>query len=275
MREALAAHGSAVSRILVAGKDSKTLAGVVRMAETRGVAVEEATPRQLDQLTRQGRHQGVVAMVPPLHVRSLHELLEELEAADAPQAEPAEATVDTSHEAAETETDADDDGEARPAFRPRVARALGSRRTIVALDEIEDPQNFGAIVRTAVALGAFCVLWPEHHSAPLSPAMVRASAGAVEHARLVRVPGLPEALKTLREQAFLAVGLDANGAQNAGEVDYPDRSIIVVGAEGKGLRRSVKSACDSLVRLPMNGPIASLNASVAAALALYEVVRPR
>ena len=232
VREALAAYGARVARVLVVAADSRTNAGIVSMAEARGVKVVRVDAGQLDRRTKQGRHQGVLAEVPPLRVLDYAQLAAELEG----------------HE-------------------PRV---------IVALDEIEDPQNFGAIVRTAVALGAYAVLWPEHHSAPLSPAMVRASAGAVEHARLVRVPQLAEALGALHdEHAFEIVGLDANGDHELGTRTYPDRIVLVVGAEGKGLRKGVKRACNGLMRLPMAGPIASLNASVAAALALYGVLSAR
>lgn len=220
--------------VFVVDTESKTSAGIVSMARARGVRVTRVSSIELDRRTKQGRHQGVLAAVPPLRVLDYKALSAELEAPG-----------------------------------PRV---------VLALDEIEDPQNFGAIVRTAVALGAFAVLWPEHHSAPLSPSMVRASAGAVEHARLVRVPQLAEALSSLHsEHAFEIVGLDANGDHELDSREqpreYPERVCLVVGAEGKGLRKSVKKVCDSLMRLPMRGPIASLNASVAAALALHGVLR--
>ena len=138
---------------------------------------------------------------------------------------------------------------------------------VVALDELEDPQNFGAIVRSAVAMGATAVLWPEHHSAPLSPATFRASAGAIEHATLCRVTNLAEALTKLAEAPATIVGLDA--------IDLTGPVVLVVGAEGKGLRRGVKKVCSVLARLPMHGPVSSLNASVSAAIALYEARRQR
>jgi 23S rRNA (guanosine2251-2'-O)-methyltransferase len=152
---------------------------------------------------------------------------------------------------------------------------LGPKTLLVALDELQDPQNFGAVVRSSVALGASGVLWPEHRSAPLSMATFRASAGAVEHATLCRVGSLPDALTKLRGSGLTAVGLDAQGKDLLGAIDLTGPLVLVVGAEGKGLRRTVKSACDHLARLPMGGPIASLNASVAAAIALYETARQR
>ena len=146
---------------------------------------------------------------------------------------------------------------------------------VVALDEVQDPQNFGAVIRSAVAMGATGVLWPEHRSAPLSPATFRASAGAVEHARLCRVGALPGALETMRALGIAVVGLDMAGEVTIDRVDLARPVAIVVGAEGKGLRKTVKHACDALARLPMPGPIASLNASVAVAIALYKAVRQR
>jgi 23S rRNA (guanosine2251-2'-O)-methyltransferase len=146
---------------------------------------------------------------------------------------------------------------------------------VIALDELTDPHNFGAIVRSAVALGATGVVWPEDKSAPLSPAMARASAGAVEHARLCRVSSLPRALTELAEGGLSVIGLDASAEKELSAIDLSAPVCLVVGSEGKGLRHATKRACTGLAKLPMRGPIASLNASVAAAIALYEVVRQR
>jgi 23S rRNA (guanosine2251-2'-O)-methyltransferase len=151
---------------------------------------------------------------------------------------------------------------------------LDERTLLVALDEVQDPQNFGAVVRSAVAMGATAIVWPEHRSAPLSPAAFRASAGAVEHATLCRVTSLGSAIDAFKHRGITVVGLDMAGDPiDAADLTRP--IAFVVGAEGKGLRRTVKRACDAQVRLPMPGPIASLNASVAVAIALYEAVRQR
>jgi 23S rRNA (guanosine2251-2'-O)-methyltransferase len=153
--------------------------------------------------------------------------------------------------------------------------AIGPASLLVALDGVMDPQNFGAVIRSAVALGASAILWPEHASAPLTPATFRASAGAIEHAVLCRVPSLPEALDALTARAVTAVALDAQGPVTLGELDLRGPVAIVIGAEDKGTRRPVRRACRHTARLPMAGPIASLNASVASAIALYEVLRQR
>lgn len=156
-----------------------------------------------------------------------------------------------------------------------VIADLATSPVLVALDEIEDPQNFGAVIRSAVALGARAVIWPEHHSAPLSPATFRASAGAVEHAKLCRVSALGSALERLHAAGVRSIGLDANADQNIADVDASGPLVLVVGAEGKGLRKPIKRACTALARLPMSGAIDSLNASVAAAIALYDLLRRR
>lgn len=167
------------------------------------------------------------------------------------------------------------------AFAPELAvtrlhdLVLGERALLVALDELQDPQNFGAIVRSSVAMGATAVVWPEHSSAPLSPSTFRASAGAVEHATLCRVSSLPHALEELGQRGVTAVGLDMGGEVTIDRVDLAQPVVLVAGAEGKGLRKSVKRACAAVARLPMPGPVGSLNASVAVAIALYEAVRQR
>jgi 23S rRNA (guanosine2251-2'-O)-methyltransferase len=150
---------------------------------------------------------------------------------------------------------------------------LGPATLGIALDELEDPQNFGAIIRSTVALGGDFVLWPEHHAAPLSMATVRASAGAIEHARLCRVPKLPAALNDLRKRGVMVVGLDMSGDRMLADCTLTGPTVLVIGAEGKGLRRPVKDACDVVAKLPMTASIASLNASVAAGISLYEVGR--
>jgi 23S rRNA (guanosine2251-2'-O)-methyltransferase len=156
-----------------------------------------------------------------------------------------------------------------------LAKDLPKDAVIIALDEIEDPQNFGAVIRSAVALGATSVLWPEHHAAPLSPATFRASAGAVEHARLCRVSALPSALDRLQAAGATIVGLDANGEKDIRDVEADGPVVLVIGAEGKGLRKPVKRACTELARLPMTGVLDSLNASVAGGIAVYEMIRRR
>lgn len=145
----------------------------------------------------------------------------------------------------------------------------------VALDRIVDPQNFGAIVRSSVALGRAPVLWPEAASAPLSPAMFRASAGAIEHATLCRVRSLPEALQRAQEKGFTVVGLDGQAEQTLGDIDLRGPTLIVLGSEAEGMGRAVRKACTHVARLSQDPILDSLNASVAIAIALYEAQRQR
>ncbi|QQR89718.1 MAG: 23S rRNA (guanosine(2251)-2'-O)-methyltransferase RlmB [Myxococcales bacterium] len=143
----------------------------------------------------------------------------------------------------------------------------------IALDELTDPHNFGAIVRTAVCLGLDGMIIPRHRAAPVSGAVVRAAAGATEHARIARVTNLGKALCLLRENyGFEIVGLDAASDVQINSINSTrNGQVLVVGSEGKGLRRLVREACDVLVRIDMAGPVASLNASVAAAIAMYQL----
>jgi 23S rRNA (guanosine2251-2'-O)-methyltransferase len=147
---------------------------------------------------------------------------------------------------------------------------LPERALLVALDEITDPHNFGAIVRSAVALGAHGIITLKHRAAPVTPVVVRASAGATEHARIARVANLAHTLDALQERDYEVLGLAAEADTDLHGV-RASRSgrVLVVGSEGRGLRRLVREHCTQLVRIPMAGPIASLNASVAAAIALY------
>ena len=156
-----------------------------------------------------------------------------------------------------------------------VADARKPGALVVILDGVTDPQNFGAVIRSAVALGATGIAWAEHGAAPLSPATFRASAGAIEHARLYRTRGTLDTVRALGDVGVTTIALDAGGPSELAALDVDGPVALVVGAEDKGPRPAVRKACSHLARLPMRGPIDSLNASVAGALAVYEVVRKR
>jgi 23S rRNA (guanosine2251-2'-O)-methyltransferase len=144
---------------------------------------------------------------------------------------------------------------------------------LLVLDGVTDPQNFGAAIRSAVALGSGAVLWAEHHSAPLTPATFRASAGAVEHARLLRTTSVRTAIGRLHEVGVSTVLLDAGATTPLEQLDLSGRTAVVIGAEDLGVSRAVRRACLHQAHLAMSGAVGSLNASVAAAVALYEVRR--
>jgi 23S rRNA (guanosine2251-2'-O)-methyltransferase len=155
------------------------------------------------------------------------------------------------------------------------ARARSDAPLLVALDEVTDPHNFGAIVRSAVALGAHGVITLKDRAAPVTATVVRASAGATEHAAIARVTNLSRALERLRDEGFTAVGLAGEAAVSLRDLDLRGALVLVVGSEGSGLRRLVRERCDHLARIDLAGPVTSLNASVAAGVALYEAVRQR
>lgn len=147
---------------------------------------------------------------------------------------------------------------------------------LVALDQITDPHNFGAILRSAVAFGADGVLTLKHRAAPISAATVRASAGATEQARIARITNLARTLVELQKRGLQTVGLTAEAERTLEDLPYPIAGrVLVIGSEGSGLRRLVAERCEVHARLPLHGPMASLNASVAAGIALYLSARSR
>lgn len=155
--------------------------------------------------------------------------------------------------------------------------AVASERSalLVVLDHIQDPQNFGAILRTAESAGVRSVVVPKRNAAPLTPAVVRASAGAAEHIAIVRVANVAQTLERLKEADFWVVGASSESERTIPytSYDFRGRNAVVVGSEGSGLSRLVAERCDALVHIPMRGRVASLNASVAAGVVLYEAVR--
>lgn len=145
---------------------------------------------------------------------------------------------------------------------------------ILVLDEIEDPHNLGALLRTADAAGVHGVIIPKRRSVSLTGIVAKTSAGAVEHVLVARVSNLVQTLKELQEAGCWVAGADADGA-DVFATDLTGPRVLVIGGEGKGLGRLVKETCDQMVSLPMLGAITSLNASVAGSILLYEILRQR
>jgi len=146
---------------------------------------------------------------------------------------------------------------------------------LLILDEIEDPHNLGALVRTAECAGVHGVVFPKHHAASVTTTVVKTSAGATEHMAMAEVTNIVNILEQLKEDHYWVVGLDATGDRLYTQVDYETPVALVVGNEGKGIRRLVREHCDHLVKIPLFGAIPSLNASVAGALVMFEVARQR
>jgi 23S rRNA (guanosine2251-2'-O)-methyltransferase len=146
---------------------------------------------------------------------------------------------------------------------------------VLALDSLEDPQNFGSLLRTAEASGVHGVVYPVRRQAPLSAAAVKASAGAVEHLLLVPVEDLAEALTDLHVRGLRIIGSDADASLTARQADLRGPLAIVVGSEGQGLGPAVRRRCDAIVRIPMRGHVGSLNAAVAGSILTYEASSQR
>jgi 23S rRNA (guanosine2251-2'-O)-methyltransferase len=155
----------------------------------------------------------------------------------------------------------------------RDARALSGRCVIVLLDQVSDPHNLGAVLRSAAAFGAFAVMLAEHGGAPVTGALAKAASGALEHVPLVKVVNLARALDRLKEAGFWICGLDESAAEPLAALDLGQRVALVLGGEGGGMRRLVREHCDYLARLPTLPAQPTLNVSNAAAIALYELAR--
>ncbi|MGA7654865.1 MAG: 23S rRNA (guanosine(2251)-2'-O)-methyltransferase RlmB [Terracidiphilus sp.] len=201
-----------------------------------GIRILEQPREQLTQLAGTAAHQGVVALVHPQEFLAIEDLF----AAPAPtNAQPSPA------------------------------------RLILALDGVEDPQNLGALLRVADGAGVDGVILTERRSAPLSPAAVKASAGAAEHLRIARVVNLVRALEDLKQRNIWVIGLDERGPQDYDRFDFTGNCVLVLGREGAGLHHLVRRTCDHLLRIPMAGGVSSLNVSAAGAVVLYEAFRQR
>jgi 23S rRNA (guanosine2251-2'-O)-methyltransferase len=153
---------------------------------------------------------------------------------------------------------------------------LGAEDAIVAaLDQIQDPHNLGAVCRSAEVAGAAGVVIPERRAASVTPAVCKASAGAVEHLPVARVRNLADWLADAKEGGAWIYGAAADAERSYTEVDWSGRAVLVLGSEGSGLRPRVAETCDELVSIPVAGRVGSLNASVAAAVILFEARRQR
>ena len=146
---------------------------------------------------------------------------------------------------------------------------------VVALDQIQDPHNLGAVCRAAEVAGASGVVIPERRAASVTPAACKASAGAVEHLPVARVRNLADWLAEVKRAEAWIYGADAEAERTYTEVEWTGRAVLVLGSEGKGLRQRVARTCDELVSIPIAGEVGSLNASVAAAVILFEARRQR
>lgn len=157
----------------------------------------------------------------------------------------------------------------------KAAEVKGEAPFLVLLDELEDPHNLGALLRTADATGVHGILIPKRRSVSLNATVAKTSAGAVEYVPVARIGNIAQTLKKLKEKGFWVAGADMDGEKAYYEADLTGPLVLVVGSEGKGMSRLTKEACDFIVRMPMVGRINSLNASVAGSILMYESMRQR
>ena len=145
---------------------------------------------------------------------------------------------------------------------------------LVILDHLEDPHNLGAIVRTCEAAGVDGIIIPKNRSVEVTSTVMRTSVGALDYVKIARVTNLTETMNYLKKQGFWIVGTDMDG-EDYQEIDYRGKTVLVIGNEGSGMSRLVKENCDFIASIPMNGPVNSLNASVAAGIVIYEAISKR
>jgi 23S rRNA (guanosine2251-2'-O)-methyltransferase len=219
MREIWVAHGRGL----------KGLEGIIGVAESKGILMRKVERSQLDSLTKNAPHQGVVGFIDQFHYADLDEVLK---------------------------------GNKDDPF-------------LLILDGIEDPRNLGALIRTAAACGVWGVIIPKDRAAGITPAVAKSSAGAVFHIPLVRVTNIVSTLGKLKERGIWVAGAAAEAPTQIYNHDLAIPLALVIGGEGGGIRPLVKKECDLLASIPMQGKVNSLNASVAGAIILYEVLRQR
>lgn len=232
-----------------------------------------AGPRAVEEALRADPKRIVVVYASPERLRELDGLLKKTQVRAEPRAAPEldQLARGLKHQGVLAIT-----GDYAYAELDDVLDQAGRAPLLVALDQISDPHNFGAIVRSSVAFAADAVITLKDRAAPVTPVVVRASAGATERARIARVTNLARTLDGLRERGMQVLGLAAEAQSTLDSIPYETAGrVLVIGSEGDGLRRLTREQCDALVRIEMPGGFESLNASVAASIALYESARAR
>jgi 23S rRNA (guanosine2251-2'-O)-methyltransferase len=217
-------------------QDQPRMAELRDLAAARGIPIQTISADRLEKNCQSDSHQGVAAAVSPFPLTELGAVLTKA---------------------------------------PTAATAAPHPPLVLALDSISDPQNLGAILRTAQCAGCEAVVLPKDRSVRPTAAVSKASAGALEHTRLIQVTNLANTLDMFKKGGFWVAGTDAANGKPLFNIDLTGPLVLVIGSEAKGMRPLVRQRCDFLVTIPQVGPIGSLNASAAAAVVLYEALRQR
>ena len=238
VHEILSRRAPEVEKLFVqAGISGAVIKEILSAASKAGIPVQYVPKRRLDEMTSWGVHQGVAAMAAEVGYLEIEDLL----------------------------------GKLGGSFDEIVRK----RPLVLVLDRIQDPHNYGAILRSAAAAGAHGIVVPAARMAPLSSAAVKASAGTAGVVPIARVGKLPDAVTQLKEIGFWVVGLDGTGSQTIWKTDWKRPIAVVVGSEGSGMSEPVRKSCDEIARIPMYGRVESLNASVAVAITLFVAAHER
>lgn len=157
----------------------------------------------------------------------------------------------------------------------QYAEEKGEKPFVLVLDEIEDPHNLGSIIRTAEICGVHGIIIPKRRNVGITPTVYKTSAGAIEHMKIAKVANINNAVDKLKENGIWVYGADMDGQSYCYQTDFTGAVALVIGSEGRGISKLTKDKCDMLVKIPMSGKITSLNASVAAGIMMYEVLKQK
>ncbi len=269
VEEALRRRNREVQALMIARRGAAP-PGLLELAEARGIPVQTSSPEELDLLCGAGNHQGVAALVGEYAYVELEDLLEPgpaVSSRSVPQGREDRGPAVSSRSVPQGR---EDRGPAAQGREDRPEPPL-----LLVLDCVTDPQNVGAILRSALVLGASGLVLPKDRAAPITPAVVRVSAGASEHLRCARVTNLARALEQMKEAGLWVAGAVESGGVAPEQADLRGPAAIVLGNEQKGIRPLVRRGCDLLITIPSRSAIASLNVAAAGVTLLYEAARQR
>ena len=232
VREALADPDLEVSKVLIQkGAQGKPIQEVKKLAKSAGVPVQEVPQTVLNRLSNGVRHQGIMAEIKPIGYLELEDMLH--------------------------------------AIAPDNDTVKAKKPLLVLLDQIEDPQNYGAIIRSVRGAGAAGIIVPRHGMAPLNAAAIKTSAGIALQMPIAEVTNLAHAIDQLKERGYWVYGAAGEAEDSVWDTDWDRAIALVIGSEGAGLRARIRKSCDGLVAIPLTAGVESLNASVAAAVISY------